>query len=158
MMLTREFAVRICMKKKLITFVTLAPDPNPTSDSAPTALFGHEEQCRACRSISETNEFFTKTHNLLRLTHNWVSGHSHPAVTAAVAEQMALLNTNSRYLHPNMCTLAERILAKCPPPLTHESERSWLNSFHALTRFHAESLHKKSNFDKLVVLSMLLVV
>ena len=48
--------------------VTLAPDPNPTSDSAPTALFGHEEQCRACRSISETNEFFTKTHNLLRLT------------------------------------------------------------------------------------------
>jgi 4-aminobutyrate aminotransferase-like enzyme/Ser/Thr protein kinase RdoA (MazF antagonist) len=46
-----------------------------------------------------------------------VVGHAHPAVTNAVATQMAALNTHSRYLHAGIVDLAERILATMPAPL-----------------------------------------
>ena len=36
-------------------------------------------------------------------------GHSHPRVVRAVQEQMALLNTNTRYLHDNLVRYAERL-------------------------------------------------
>jgi 4-aminobutyrate aminotransferase-like enzyme len=38
-------------------------------------------------------------------------GHSHPRVTAAVAEQAALLNTHTRYLHEGLIDYAELLLA-----------------------------------------------
>ena len=44
-------------------------------------------------------------------------GHSHPRVVAALAGQAALLNTNTRYLHPNIVQYAERLLATLPEPL-----------------------------------------
>jgi len=44
-------------------------------------------------------------------------GHEHGAVATAVSEQMKLLNTNTRYLHPNICKLARRLLRTFPPPL-----------------------------------------
>ncbi|MBE2317718.1 aminotransferase class III-fold pyridoxal phosphate-dependent enzyme [Solirubrobacter sp. CPCC 204708] len=44
-------------------------------------------------------------------------GHAHPRVTAAVARQSALVNTHTRYLHPNAIELAERLTATCPPEL-----------------------------------------
>ena len=44
-------------------------------------------------------------------------GHSHPRVVEAVAKQMAVLNTNTRYLHDNITRYAERLAAKFPEPL-----------------------------------------
>jgi ethanolamine-phosphate phospho-lyase len=44
-------------------------------------------------------------------------GHSHPAVIKAVQEQVALLNTNTRYLHPVIAQLAERLTKLLPDPL-----------------------------------------
>jgi 4-aminobutyrate aminotransferase-like enzyme/Ser/Thr protein kinase RdoA (MazF antagonist) len=44
-------------------------------------------------------------------------GHSHPHVAQAAARQMALLNTNTRYLHDNLVSYAERLLATFPKPL-----------------------------------------
>ena len=44
-------------------------------------------------------------------------GHAHPAVAAAVSAQVEQLNTNTRYLHPNVCALARRLLDTMPPPL-----------------------------------------
>jgi hypothetical protein len=64
-------------------------------------------------------------------------GHCHPRVVRAVCEQVvvdrvtrppspclerlivqvAVLNTNLRYLHPNVCALATKLLEKCPAPL-----------------------------------------
>jgi 4-aminobutyrate aminotransferase-like enzyme/Ser/Thr protein kinase RdoA (MazF antagonist) len=44
-------------------------------------------------------------------------GHSHPRVVEAVQRQMAILNTNSRYLHDNLARFVERLTAQCPPPL-----------------------------------------
>ncbi len=44
-------------------------------------------------------------------------GHSHPRVVAAAHRQMAVLNTNTRYLHDNLVDYAERLCAKLPEPL-----------------------------------------
>jgi 4-aminobutyrate aminotransferase-like enzyme/Ser/Thr protein kinase RdoA (MazF antagonist) len=44
-------------------------------------------------------------------------GHGHPRVVRAVQEQMALLNTNTRYLHDNLVRYAERLTALMPAPL-----------------------------------------
>jgi 4-aminobutyrate aminotransferase-like enzyme/Ser/Thr protein kinase RdoA (MazF antagonist)/murein DD-endopeptidase MepM/ murein hydrolase activator NlpD len=44
-------------------------------------------------------------------------GHSHPRVVEAAARQLALLNTNTRYLHENAVRYAERLLARLPEPL-----------------------------------------
>ncbi len=44
-------------------------------------------------------------------------GHCHPHVVQAIARQAALLNTNTRYLHPLMPALAERITATLPGDL-----------------------------------------
>lgn len=46
-----------------------------------------------------------------------IAGHSHPRVTQAAAEQLALLNTNTRYLHDSVLRYAERLTALFPAPL-----------------------------------------
>ncbi|HEX8871356.1 MAG TPA: aminotransferase class III-fold pyridoxal phosphate-dependent enzyme [Candidatus Acidoferrum sp.] len=44
-------------------------------------------------------------------------GHSHPRVVAAVQQQIALLNTNTRYLHDNILGYAARLTGLLPDPL-----------------------------------------
>ncbi|MBI4401702.1 MAG: aminotransferase class III-fold pyridoxal phosphate-dependent enzyme [Nitrospirae bacterium] len=44
-------------------------------------------------------------------------GHCHPAVVRAAQQQMAVLNTNTRYLHDNLVAYAERLCATLPAPL-----------------------------------------
>ena len=44
-------------------------------------------------------------------------GHTHPRVVAAAQQQLALLNTNTRYLHDNILRYAERLTALLPSPL-----------------------------------------
>jgi len=44
-------------------------------------------------------------------------GHSHPRVVRAVQDEMALLNTNTRYLHDNLVSYAERLTDLMPAPL-----------------------------------------
>ena len=46
-----------------------------------------------------------------------IVGHSHPRVVAAIAEQSATLNTNTRYLHSDVVELAERLCASMPEGL-----------------------------------------
>lgn len=45
-------------------------------------------------------------------------GHCHPRVVKAAREQMALLNTNTRYLHDNIVNYAQQLTATLPDPLT----------------------------------------
>ena len=45
-------------------------------------------------------------------------GHCHPRVVAAGQQQMARLNTNTRYLHDNLVNYADRLLATFPDPLS----------------------------------------
>ena len=44
-------------------------------------------------------------------------GHEHPKVVKAGQEQMAVLNTNSRYLHENINALAAELLTTLPKEL-----------------------------------------
>ena len=44
-------------------------------------------------------------------------GHCHPHVVAAGQQQMAILNTNNRFLHDNLVLYAERLAATFPDPL-----------------------------------------
>ena len=44
-------------------------------------------------------------------------GHSHSRVVQAAAEQMLVLNTNTRYLHDTVAQFAERLTATLPDPL-----------------------------------------
>jgi 4-aminobutyrate aminotransferase-like enzyme/Ser/Thr protein kinase RdoA (MazF antagonist) len=45
-------------------------------------------------------------------------GHAHPRVNQAIAGQMALLNTNTRYLHEHLAEYIERLAALLPPRLS----------------------------------------
>ncbi len=45
-------------------------------------------------------------------------GHEHPRVTEAARRQVGVLNTNSRYLHPQVIELAEALTATLPPELS----------------------------------------
>ncbi|MDX1547991.1 MAG: aminotransferase class III-fold pyridoxal phosphate-dependent enzyme [Rhodothermales bacterium] len=45
-------------------------------------------------------------------------GHGHPRVVAAAQRQMAVLNTNTRYLHAHLARYAERLAALLPDPLS----------------------------------------
>ena len=45
-------------------------------------------------------------------------GHCHPRVVAAGQRQMAVLNTNTRYLHDHVIELADRLAATLPDPLS----------------------------------------
>ena len=44
-------------------------------------------------------------------------GHCHPRVVQAAADQMRVLNTNTRYLHDTLVRYAERLTATLPDPL-----------------------------------------
>ena len=44
-------------------------------------------------------------------------GHCHPRIAAAAASQIAVLNTNTRYLHDGLADYAERLTATLPAPL-----------------------------------------
>jgi 4-aminobutyrate aminotransferase-like enzyme len=44
-------------------------------------------------------------------------GHCHPHVVKAAQEQLARLNTNTRYLHPNLILYAQKLLATFPSKL-----------------------------------------
>jgi 4-aminobutyrate aminotransferase-like enzyme/Ser/Thr protein kinase RdoA (MazF antagonist) len=45
-------------------------------------------------------------------------GHSHPRVVAALSKQAAILNTNTRYLHPSRLEYAKRLASMLPEPLS----------------------------------------
>lgn len=46
-------------------------------------------------------------------------GHCHPHVVAAVARQLATLNTHTRYLYDNVYEYSERLLATMPPEVSN---------------------------------------
>jgi 4-aminobutyrate aminotransferase-like enzyme/Ser/Thr protein kinase RdoA (MazF antagonist) len=61
----------------------------------------------------ETGRAFLDVYNNVPIV-----GHSHPRVVHAAQAQLALLNTNTRYLHDNLTRYAERLTALMPEPLS----------------------------------------
>lgn len=98
------------------------------------ALFAKRQEClSAAQSVSYSNSSplvivrgsgqFLYDHEGTRYldTRNNVAhvGHAHPTVAARVSSQMKLVNTNTRYLHPDRVELASRLLETFPLPLSN---------------------------------------
>jgi ethanolamine-phosphate phospho-lyase len=65
------------------------------------------------RLIDESGNSYLDTRN--NVAH---VGHEHPKVVRAIQQQVQMLNTNTRYLHPHVVELARRLTEKLPDPLT----------------------------------------
>jgi 4-aminobutyrate aminotransferase-like enzyme len=120
---------------------SLSPDPNlilnipadrfPQSDKSKTETLatrrqhlGHNlsisyrkplKMVRGWRQYlyDETGRAFLDVYNNVPLV-----GHSHPRVVKAAQQQLALLNTNTRYLHDNITRYAEALIALMPERLS----------------------------------------
>jgi len=121
-------------------FTSLSPDPNLIlgipKDLFPAPQPSPETTLSARRNLLGGN-LGISYHRPLKIVRGWrqylyddngrayldvynnvpLVGHSHPCVVAAVQQQLALLNTNTRYLHDNILRYAERLTALLPPPL-----------------------------------------
>jgi len=121
-------------------WTSLSPDPNllvgipaerfpaeapsvPASLAQRRALLGgnlglsYRKPLRVARGwmqylYDDTGRAFLDVYNNVPLV-----GHSHPRVVRAVAEQAAVLNTNTRYLHDTILRYARRLTGLLPDPL-----------------------------------------
>jgi 4-aminobutyrate aminotransferase-like enzyme/Ser/Thr protein kinase RdoA (MazF antagonist) len=123
------------------TWLSLSPDPNliariPAADfpSAGRSV----EQIRRARAAHIGKALSISYQHPLKIVRGWMQylydedghtyldavnnvshvGHSHPRVVKAGQEQMAVLNTNTRYLHDYLVEYAERLCATLPEPLS----------------------------------------
>jgi len=76
-------------------------------------------------------------------------GHSHPRVVSAVQKQLALLNTNTRYLHDNVLRYAQRLTQTLPEPLRI---CFFLNSGSEANELALRLARTHSGFDDMIVL------
>jgi 4-aminobutyrate aminotransferase-like enzyme len=123
------------------TRLSLSPDPNLIT-RIPKACFPEEvlsaEQIRRARAAHIGKSLSISYQHPLKIVRGWMQylydedgrayldavnnvshvGHSHPRVVKAGQEQMAVLNTNTRYLHDYLVEYAERLCATLPDPLS----------------------------------------
>jgi 4-aminobutyrate aminotransferase-like enzyme/Ser/Thr protein kinase RdoA (MazF antagonist) len=110
-------------------FTALSPDPapwiakDPTKEETLAARRAHlggnlsisyDEPLKIVRGwkqflYDDTGRAFLDVYNNVPLV-----GHSHPRVVEAVQKQIAVLNTNTRYLHDNIVRYAEKLTSKLP--------------------------------------------
>jgi len=76
-------------------------------------------------------------------------GHSHPRVVRAVQKQLALLNTNTRYLHDNVLRYAQRLTSTLPEPLRI---CFFLNSGSEANELALRLARTHTGFDEMIVL------
>ncbi len=118
----------------------LSPDPNLIL-GIPANRFPHPERSKAetlvARRVHIGHNLSLSYREPLKIVRGWrqylydetgrayldvynnvpLVGHSHPRVVRAVQQQLALLNTNTRYLHDNIARYAEELTALMPEPL-----------------------------------------
>jgi 4-aminobutyrate aminotransferase-like enzyme/Ser/Thr protein kinase RdoA (MazF antagonist) len=121
-------------------WTSLSPDPNLLlgipADRFPPPVDSAEETLRARGSLLGKN-LSVSYRRPLKIVRGWMQylyddtgrayldvynnvplvGHSHPRVVRAAQEQLALLNTNTRYLHDNAIRYAQRLTELLPEPL-----------------------------------------
>lgn len=113
----------------------LCPDPSPLlgrpatpPESRMTMARRHRHVASAQGAYYQTPPEFTRARGQwmyddtgrrhLDMVNNVAAiGHSHPRVTAAAADQMSQLNTNSRFLYRAIAEYADRIAETLPAPL-----------------------------------------
>jgi len=121
-------------------WTALSPDPNALlgipSERFPSPEASNEQTLAARRTLLGKN-LSVSYQRPLKIVRGWrqylyddtgrayldvynnvpLVGHSHPRVAQAAQEQIALLNTNTRYLHDNAVRYAERLTHLLPEPL-----------------------------------------
>jgi 4-aminobutyrate aminotransferase-like enzyme/Ser/Thr protein kinase RdoA (MazF antagonist) len=121
-------------------WTSLSPDPNlllgSPADRFPSKEPDVAEALAARRALLGQNLSISYQHPL-KIVRGWMQylydeagrayldvynnvplvGHSHPRVVQAAQAQLALLNTNTRYLHDNVNRYAERLTGLLPEPL-----------------------------------------
>jgi len=121
-------------------WTSLSPDPNLLLGIPENRFPPHEptaEETLAARRRLLGKNLSVSYHAPLKIVRGWMQylyddtgrayldvynnvplvGHSHPRVVRAVQEQIALLNTNTRYLHDTANRYAERLAELLPEPL-----------------------------------------
>lgn len=76
-------------------------------------------------------------------------GHSHPKVVEAGRRQMAMLNTNTRYVYDQLSEYAERLLSKFPDVL---SKVYFVNSGSAASDLAIRMAKKHTGYEQLMVM------
>jgi len=123
------------------TWLSLSPDPNlivrMPEDSSPRNGLS-TEQIRQVRAQHIGKSLSIAYQKPLKIVRGWMQylydengrayldavnnvshvGHCHPRVVKAGQEQMAVLNTNTRYLHDKLVLYAERLCATLPASLS----------------------------------------
>lgn len=137
--LDRDFPGVACASQRSV-WTSLSPDPNLLL-GIPQAPFPQPdpnfEETRLSRRTLLGRNLSLSYQQPLKIVRGWMQflyddtgrayldvynnvplvGHSHPRVVRAVQEQIALLNTNTRYLHDNVNRYAERLARLLPEPL-----------------------------------------
>jgi len=134
-----DFPGVACASRRAV-WTSLSPDPNLLL-GIPPERFPQQEPSSA-ETLSSRRELLGQNLSIsyqhpLKIVRGWMQnlyddtgrafldvynnvplvGHSHPRVVQAVQEQIALLNTNTRYLHDNVNRYAERLTRLLPEPL-----------------------------------------
>lgn len=124
----RDIWTSICPDPWLLLFGQKSPHPQPVPDPA-ELLRQRRQNLPKNLSISYQKPLiiqrgwrqylFDHTGRRYLDTVNNVAhvGHEHPRVVRAGQRQMAVLNTNTRYLHDNILEFSEELLATFPPEL-----------------------------------------
>ncbi|HLI05113.1 MAG TPA: aminotransferase class III-fold pyridoxal phosphate-dependent enzyme [Ktedonobacteraceae bacterium] len=122
-------------------WLSLCPDPNLITAIAAERFSRPgrgEEQIRKARAAHIGPSLSIAYHKPLHIERGWMQylydetgrvyldavnnvahvGHCHPRVVRAGQEQMAVLNTNTRYLHEYLVEYAERLCSTLPEPLS----------------------------------------
>ncbi len=135
----------VCRATELPVWEAFSPDPGdsvvPTFRSAMLGSFPRESfdtaAALASRQRATGRNVSIGYREPLRLVRGWMQflfdatgrryldaynnvphvGHCHPAVVRAAADQLRVLNTNTRYLHDSLALFAERLTATLPSPL-----------------------------------------
>jgi 4-aminobutyrate aminotransferase-like enzyme/Ser/Thr protein kinase RdoA (MazF antagonist) len=130
----------VALASQRAVWTSLSPDPNLLL-GIPAERFPQPEKS-SVETLSARRELLGKNLSIsyeqpLKIIRGWIQylyddtgrafldvynnvplvGHSHPRVVRAVQEQIALLNTNTRYLHDNVNRYAERLTRLLPGPL-----------------------------------------
>ena len=150
-------------------WLSLSPDPSDLAGVAPSPPEPAKEDTLRSRRAHLGRNLSISYQEPLKIVRGWMQylydetgrafldvynnvplvGHSHPRVVDAVARQMALLNTNTRYLHDNIARYAERLTSLMPDSL---SVCYFLNSASEANELALRLARAKTSRDETIVL------
>lgn len=121
-------------ERKMWSLVTVDPVPGLNTDAEPELDLEEVLSVRERHIARSQRHYYQQPMNLIRGRDVWLYdehgrayldslnnvthvGHAEPRVTAAATRQMRKLNTNSRFVYPQIAAYAEKLVSTLPAPL-----------------------------------------